>query len=154
MPPHHVAGLGRGLVTGTTVRVRWVRIVAMSASSFATVEAYIAAQPAEAQPRLRELRAVIRAAVPDASESISYGMPTYKLPAGPVAHFAAAKRHCALYGSVTDEFAEELRGYKTLKGTVQFPLNAPIPEELVRKLVTARADRLRATGATADSAGF
>ena len=106
----------------------------------ATVDEYIAAQSAQAQPRLRELRAIIRAALPEAVEVMSYGMPTYKFPTGSV-HFAAAKRHCALYGSAMDSFAEELRGYATSKGTVRFPLDQPIPRDLVHKLVTAKAAR-------------
>ena len=53
-------------------------------------------------------------------------------------HLAAAKRDCALYGSAIDVFADEPRGYKTLKGTVQFPLDRPLPRELVRKLVQAK----------------
>jgi uncharacterized protein YdhG (YjbR/CyaY superfamily) len=110
----------------------------LTMSAFATVDDYIAAQSAEAQPRLRELRAVIRAAVPEATESISYGLPTYSLRARFV-HFGAAKRHCALYGSALGDFAEELRGYDTAKGTVRFPLDKPIPADLVTKLVTAKA---------------
>ena len=104
-----------------------------------TVDEYIAAQSAEAKPRLQELRAIIRAALPEATELISYGMPTYKFPNGSV-YFAAAKRHCALYGSAMDSFAEELRTYGTSKGTVRFPFDEPIPAELVRKLVTTKAD--------------
>jgi uncharacterized protein YdhG (YjbR/CyaY superfamily) len=104
--------------------------------TFATVDDYIAAQSAAAQPRLRELRAIIRGAVPEAAEIISYGMPTYKFRVGSV-HFGAAKRHCALYGSAMDAFREELRGFDTSMGTVRFPLDQPIPEELVRKLVMA-----------------
>ena len=106
--------------------------------TLATVDDYIAAQSAEAQPRLRELRAIIRDAVPEAAEVIRYGLPTYRLSVGPVAYFGAAKRHCALYGAATDAFADELRGFDTSKGTVRFPLDTPIPVELVRKLVLAR----------------
>jgi uncharacterized protein YdhG (YjbR/CyaY superfamily) len=106
--------------------------------TFASVDDYIAAQSAEAQPRLRELRAIFRSAVPEASEVISYGLPTYKFSAGFVS-FGAAKRHCAIYGSAMDALAEELRGFDTSKGTVRFPLNQPIPEELVCKLVVATA---------------
>ena len=102
-----------------------------------SVDEYIAAQPAEAQPRLRELRAAIRGAVPQATEIINYGMPTYKH-GGRSVHFGAAKRHCALYGSAIDAFANELREFMTLKGTVQFPLDRPIPDHLVRKLVLAK----------------
>ena len=105
--------------------------------SFSSVDEYIAAQSVEMQARLRELRAIIRQVVPDATEVISYDMPTYKL-GGRRVQFGAAKRHCALYGSAIDRFTNELRDFKTLKGTVQFPLDRPIPETLVRKLVIAK----------------
>jgi uncharacterized protein YdhG (YjbR/CyaY superfamily) len=103
---------------------------------FATVDEYIAAQSAAAQPRLRELRAIIRAAAPDATEVISYGMPTYRFRVGSV-YFGAARSHCALYGSAMDLFAEELRSFDTSKGTIRFPLNLPIPQDLVHRLVVA-----------------
>lgn len=90
-----------------------------------SVEEYIAAQAPEAQPRLRELRAIIRATLPDAVEVISYGMPTYRLGRKRV-HFGAAKRHCALYG--------------VGEGTVRFPLDQPIPEDQVRQLVLGKLD--------------
>jgi uncharacterized protein YdhG (YjbR/CyaY superfamily) len=108
----------------------------MPTPTFASVDDYIAAQSAAAQPRLRELRAIIRAAVPEATEVISYGLPTYKFRVGSV-YFGAAKRHVALYGSAMDALAEELRGYDSSKGTLRFPLNQPIPAELVGKLVLA-----------------
>jgi uncharacterized protein YdhG (YjbR/CyaY superfamily) len=106
-------------------------------TSVATVDDYIASRSVEAQPRLRELRAIIRAAVPEATEMISYGIPTYKH-RGATVSFGAAKRHCALYGSAMDAFVEELRGFATSKGTVRFPLNQPVPDALVRKLVMAK----------------
>jgi uncharacterized protein YdhG (YjbR/CyaY superfamily) len=112
----------------------------MPVSTFATVDDYIAAQPAAAQPRLRELRAIVRAAVPQAAEVIAYGIPTYKFSGGMVS-FGAAKRHCALYGSAMDAFTEELRAYGTSKGTVRFPLDQPIPADLVHRLVMAKVAR-------------
>ena len=102
-----------------------------------TVDEYIAAQEPKARARLLELRSIIRAAVPQAAEVISYGMPTYKL-GGRRVHFAAAKRHCALYGGAIDRVADALGELKTLKGTVQFPLDRPIPEDLGRRLVTGK----------------
>jgi uncharacterized protein YdhG (YjbR/CyaY superfamily) len=105
--------------------------------TFATVDEYIAAQPPPTRDRLRELRAAVRGALPKASEVISYGMPTYKMPGGFVS-FGAAKRHCALYGAALDAYPDELKSYDTAKGTVRFPLDQPIPEELVRKLVRAK----------------
>jgi uncharacterized protein YdhG (YjbR/CyaY superfamily) len=102
----------------------------------ATIDEYIAAQSAAAQPRLRELRAIIRGIIPDARETISYGVPTFKFASGRV-YFGAAKRHCALYGMAMDAFADELRAYDTSKGTLRFPLDEPIPEDLVRRLIEA-----------------
>ncbi|MBV9357527.1 MAG: DUF1801 domain-containing protein [Chloroflexi bacterium] len=105
----------------------------------ATVDDYIGAQPADAQPRLRELRAIVREALPDSAEGISYGMPTYRFgPGASYVSFGAGKHHCALYGSAVDQFPDELRDYKTSKGTVRFSLDRPIPAELVRKLVLAK----------------
>jgi uncharacterized protein YdhG (YjbR/CyaY superfamily) len=103
----------------------------------ATVDDYIAAQSAQTQPRLHELRAIIRAAVPDAAEVIAYDIPTYKF-RGAMVSFGAAKRHCALYGSAMDAFPDELRGFETSKGTVRFPLDRPIPADLVRSLVVTK----------------
>jgi uncharacterized protein YdhG (YjbR/CyaY superfamily) len=117
------------------------RAVLSSMASFATVDEYIEAQSAAAQPRLRELRAIIRAAVPAAVEVISYGMPTYKFRGGSV-HFGAAKRHCALYGTAMDACEAELREFDTSKGTVRFALDRPIPAALVTKLVVTKVDRL------------
>ena len=103
-----------------------------------SVDDYIAAQPASAQPRLREFRALIRSILPEAVEVISYGVPSYRLPIGVVAQFGAAKGHCALYGRVPDGFDDELRSFDTSRGTIRFPLDQPIPADLVRRLVLAR----------------
>jgi uncharacterized protein YdhG (YjbR/CyaY superfamily) len=102
-----------------------------------TVDDYIANQSDEAQLRLHELRSIIRAAIPECVEGISYGIPTYKLD-DRVVSIGAARKHCALYGTPMDLFRDELRGFKTLKGTVQFPLDQPVPDALVRKLVLAK----------------
>jgi uncharacterized protein YdhG (YjbR/CyaY superfamily) len=106
----------------------------------ASVDAYIAAQPPETQTRLRELRAIIREAVPGATELISYGMPTYKLGRARV-HFGAAKGHCSLYGAPLADFADDLRGYETGRGTIRFRLHQPISADLVRRLVLAKLER-------------
>jgi uncharacterized protein YdhG (YjbR/CyaY superfamily) len=105
----------------------------------ASVDEYIAAQPPAAQVRLRELRAIIREAVPQAAELISYGMPTYKLGRWRV-HVGAARHHCALYGAPLAAFPDDLRGYDTTRGTLRFPLDQPIPTDLVRKLLLARLE--------------
>lgn len=102
-----------------------------------SVDEYIAAQPEQTRPRLLELRAAVREAAPDAMEVIAYGMPTYKL-GGKSVHFGAARQHCALYGAPLEAFADQLTGYKTSRGTVQFKLDQPVPNNLVRRLVAAK----------------
>jgi uncharacterized protein YdhG (YjbR/CyaY superfamily) len=101
------------------------------------VDDYINAQAPEVQARLRELREAIVAAAPDAEEVISYGMPTYKR-GGQRIHFAAAARHAALYGAPTELFAEELKGLRQARGTIRFPLDRPIPRDIVGKLAAAK----------------
>lgn len=102
-----------------------------------TVDEYIAARPEQTRHRLEELRAAVLEAAPDATEVISYGMPTYRL-GGQRVHFGAARRHCALYGVPVEALTDQLEGYRTSTGTVQFSLDRPIPAELVRTLVAAK----------------
>jgi uncharacterized protein YdhG (YjbR/CyaY superfamily) len=108
--------------------------------SFSTVDDYIASFPDDTQQILQQLRQTIRDAVPSAEESISYDMPTYKLH-GRLVYFAAWKKHIALYaaGSAANAYADELGPYLQDKGTLQFPLNQPIPYDLVRRIVQYRA---------------
>jgi uncharacterized protein YdhG (YjbR/CyaY superfamily) len=108
----------------------------MPMPKFETVDDYIAAQPSATQVRLRELRAIFRAALPDATEVISYGVPTYKFPGGNL-YFAAAKKHCAVYAAAVHLFPDELRGLVGEKGTLRFSLDRPVPEELLMRLLTA-----------------
>jgi uncharacterized protein YdhG (YjbR/CyaY superfamily) len=105
--------------------------------TFATIDEYISAQPALVQTRLGELRAAVLMAMPEANQVISYGIPTFKA-RGTMVSIGAAKRHCALYGAALHAYPDELKGYSTSKGTVRFPLDQPIPQDLVRKLVEAR----------------
>jgi uncharacterized protein YdhG (YjbR/CyaY superfamily) len=106
------------------------------------VEAYLARVPEPAQTTLRTVRARIRAAVPkDAAECISYGMPAFRYK-GPLVAYAAFKNHCSFFpmqASLIDAMNEELAGYRTSKGTLQFPVDKPLSAALVRKLVKARA---------------
>ncbi len=102
-----------------------------------TVADYIAGFPKDVQKILRTIRKTIRAAAPDAEESISYRIPTYKLN-GPLIYFAAYKAHIGLYpitAPVRAKFKRELAGYKGGKGTVQFPLDEPIPYALIARIV-------------------
>jgi uncharacterized protein YdhG (YjbR/CyaY superfamily) len=104
-----------------------------------SVDEYLAqVQSEEARASLLALRAIILDEIPDAEEVISYGIPTFKLN-GPVVHYAAFKNHCSLFAGYTvGKFADQLHGYKTSKGTIQFHPSKPIPEDLVRAIVRAR----------------
>ena len=100
-----------------------------------TVEEYIAAQEESVQPRLQALRAILRAAIPEAEERISWSMPTYWKGQNLI-HFAAAKKHMGLYpgGEATTVFAEELKGLDVSKGTIRLPYDRPLPEELITRI--------------------
>ena len=104
-----------------------------------SIDEYIAQFPAEIQQKLQEIRAVIHAAAPEATEKISYQMPTFYL-RGNLVHFAAFKNHIGFYPvpSGIAAFEEELAPYKRSKGAVQFPLDQPIPFELIGRIVQFR----------------
>jgi len=107
----------------------------------ADVEAYLARVPEPARTTLEKMRAMIRAAAPkDATEAISYGIPSFHYK-GALVWYAAFKKHCSFFPmdhSLEEEFAEELKKYKTSKGTIQFPVDAPLPKKLVTRIVKAR----------------
>ena len=107
-----------------------------------TIDEYIAEFPRDVQPLLEKVRAAIRKAAPDATEAISYGMPTFKLH-GNMIHFAGYNHHIGLYpGSRPIEaFKDELSKYKTSKGTVQLPLDKPIPVGLIGKITKFCVER-------------
>ncbi|MFF2480058.1 iron chaperone [Paenibacillus sp. NPDC058071] len=111
----------------------------MDKKSYESIDHYIADASSEAQPILRKLREVIREAAPDAVETISYQMPTFALN-GPVVHFAAFKNHIGLYPAPSgiDRFEEELKPYRTGKGTLQFPFDQPLPYPLISRIVAYR----------------
>jgi uncharacterized protein YdhG (YjbR/CyaY superfamily) len=106
---------------------------------YKTIDEYIGTFPVEVQHILRKVRQTIRKAAPDAVEAISYQIPTFKLN-GNLVHFAAYKNHIGFYptSSGIEKFKEELSAYKWSKGTVQFPLDKPIPYELVERIVAFR----------------
>ena len=105
------------------------------------VDEYLAGVPEPARTTLSKVRAVIRAAVPpDATEAISYRIPTFKYK-GPLLGFAAFSNHCSLFpmsSSVMETFKNELKDFHTSKGTIRFPVDKPLPAALVKKLVKAR----------------
>lgn len=105
-----------------------------------TVEEYLAAVPEPARTTLIKVRATIRAAAPaSATEGISYGMPMFKYK-GLLCGFAAFAKHCSLFPGAAPiaAFQEELKNFPTSKGTIQFPVDKPLPAALVKKLVKAR----------------
>ena len=100
-----------------------------------TVDEYIEAQDEAVRPALRELRAILRSALPDAEECISWSMPTYWKGRNLI-HFAASKKHLGLYpgGEATAVFAEELRDFDVSKGTIRIPWNRELPAALIQKI--------------------
>jgi len=110
-------------------------------SGLAAVEAYLARVPEPARTTLETVRKAIRAAAPaEATEALGYGVPTFRYKGALVA-YAAFKAHCSFFpmqASLIDAMKDELKGYRTSKGTLQFPLDKPLPGALVRKMVKAR----------------
>lgn len=108
-------------------------------SKFISIDDYILQFLPEVQEILKTLRKVIRESAPDATEKISYQMPTFTLH-GNLVHFAAYKKHIGFYptSSGIAAFQQELLEYKGAKGSVQFPLDKPIPYELISKIVKFR----------------
>lgn len=100
-----------------------------------TIEEYILGQPEEAQPYLRQVNAAIKRSLPEATEKISWSMPTYWKGRNLI-HFAASKRHVGLYpgAEAVAAFAEQLKDYKTSKGTIQLPYSKPLPLELISEI--------------------
>jgi uncharacterized protein YdhG (YjbR/CyaY superfamily) len=105
------------------------------------IDEYIAGFPENIQTILEKIRLTIAQAAPDASEKISYGMPTFALK-GNLVHFAAFKNHIGFYStpSGTSEFQQEILGYKHAKGSIQFPISQPMPLELIVQIVKFRVE--------------
>jgi uncharacterized protein YdhG (YjbR/CyaY superfamily) len=105
-----------------------------------TVDEYINSFPADTQKHLKKVRDVIKKSAPDSVESISYGMPAYKIFGKPLVYFAGYEKHIGFYATPTghSEFAGELSGYKQGKGSVQFPLDKPIPLDLISRITKFR----------------
>ncbi|MEO2074021.1 MAG: DUF1801 domain-containing protein [Bacillus sp. (in: firmicutes)] len=108
---------------------------------FNSIDEYISQFSLELQDKLQALRKVIKESAPDAKEKISYQMPTFVLHKNLV-HFAAYKNHIGFYptSSGIEAFKQDLSNYKSSKGAVQFPVDQPLPFELIRKIVKFRVD--------------
>ncbi len=110
-----------------------------ASAGFHSIDEYLATFPKDVQKILQELRATIKAAVPEAEEKISYQIPTFALK-GNIVHFAAYKNHIGFYpgASGVKTFAQELSHYETSKGTVHFPIQDPLPLLLIANIVKFR----------------
>ena len=114
------------------------------------IDAYLAGLPPEMRAALEKLRKAIKAAAPNAEETIGYQMPAFKYEGKPLAYFAAFTKHCSFFPSSTaviNAHEEDLRPYSLSKGTVRFPPDRPLPAALVRKLVKARIAEIEAQAA-------
>ena len=110
-----------------------------SKKKFKTIDEYIAAYPKDVQIVLEELRQAIKEAAPEAEETISYQMPAFKQN-GILVWFAAFKNHIGFFPKISaiEAFKDQLSSYQTSKGTIQFPINQPIPFGLVKEIVRFR----------------
>ncbi len=111
----------------------------MEKQTYHSIDEYIALYPLDVQKKLQELRAVIQSCAPQATEKISYQMPTFYLE-GNLVYFGAFKDHISLFPtpSGTEAFKKEIASYIHAKGTIQFPLDQPMPMDLVRRIVKFR----------------
>ena len=111
-------------------------------STATSIDAYIAGFPPATQEVLQELRALIRAAAPEATETISYAIPTFDLGGRHLVHFAGYAKHIGFYPvpSGMETFKEELTPYRSGKGSAQFPLGKPLPTDLIRRIVEYRVE--------------
>ncbi|GLU43458.1 iron chaperone [Allomuricauda sp. NBRC 101325] len=104
------------------------------------IDQYISKFPEDVQQHLVAMRSLIKKVAPDAIEAMAYGMPGYKSNGKPLVYFAGYKNHIGLYATPSGhaEFQKELSKYKQGKGSVQFPLDQPIPFDLIQKIVEFR----------------
>jgi uncharacterized protein YdhG (YjbR/CyaY superfamily) len=110
-------------------------------TKFSSIDEYIAALPEEIQKMLEELRATIKSAAPGAEERIGYQMPTFALK-GNLVHFAAHKKHIGFYPTPSgiQAFEQDLSIYETSKGAIKFPIDKPLPLDLISKIVKFRVN--------------
>ena len=116
------------------------------ASTVNTIDDYIAGFPPDTRKALQEVRGLIRGLAPEASETISYAMPTFDLNGRHLVHFAGFAKHVGFYPipSGIEAFKDELAAYKQGRGSVQFPLDKPMPMDLIRRIVEFRVEENRA----------
>ena len=117
----------------------------VTAKKFETIDEYIGSFPEHVQRVLEKLRATVREATPEALESISYDMPTFKLSGERLVYFSAWKNHIGFYSipEGNEAFKKELSPYAGEKGSLRFPLDKPIPYDLVKKIVMFRMKEIQ-----------
>ncbi len=116
---------------------------------FKSIDDYIAELPPESRAVASKLRALVHDTVPEVTERISYDMPTFDLKGQPMIYFGAWKKHIGFYpanGRVVAHFGEEFAPYTLGPGTIQFPLDTPMPVDLIRRIIAFRANEVQTAG--------
>jgi uncharacterized protein YdhG (YjbR/CyaY superfamily) len=111
-----------------------------------TIDEYIRTFPKDVQSILEKMRQTIKRAAPEAEETISYQIPTFKLKGSSLVHFAAFRKHIGLYPPAPKEFKKEVSSYEGPKGNLKFPIDKPIPYDLVTRIVLFRRKILEKKG--------
>jgi uncharacterized protein YdhG (YjbR/CyaY superfamily) len=114
------------------------RKTVQSKKQFETIDEYIKTFPRDVQSILEKMRRTIRKAAPEAEETISYQIPTFKLNGNSITHFAAFKKHIGLYPPAPTAFKKQVSAYEGPKGNLRFPTDKPIPYDLVTRIVLFR----------------
>ena len=119
-------------------------VITVRQAEYKNIDEYISIFPDNVRGILQRMRQVIREAAPEATEVISYGIPTFRLN-GNLVHFGGYKKHVSFYPSPSgiEAFRKELAAYETSRGTVKFPLNKPIPYELMKRMVEFRVKEVK-----------
>ena len=109
-----------------------------------SIDEYLKDFPSEIQEKLQQIRNIVKKLAPTAIETISYGMPTFKLNGKNLVHFAGYKNHIGFYPTPTpiEKFKKDLENYKTSKGAIQFPLENDLPIKLIEKIIKFRASQI------------
>ena len=112
----------------------------MIISPLSPIDLYISGFPTDVQDRLKKIKEIIETIAPEAKPGISYAMPAYKTFNRPLVYFAAFSHHIGLYATQTghEVFKQELSGYRQGRGSVQFPLDQPMPYDLIAKIISYR----------------
>ena len=121
---------------------------------FKTIDEYIKTFPKDVQSILEKMRQTIQSAAPEAEEAISYQIPTFKLNGNSLVHFAAFKNHIGFYPPAPREFKKEVSPYEGPKGNLKFPIDEPIPFDLVKRIVEFRVRSLNEEGKSVTRKGY